>query len=277
MSISFSQLRFAEPSPEARRLLWYVLSIGSVSRDEPERHDGLDKAGLFLFRVVAGTGRLEMRGNQHRLTGGQNCWLVDLRHPRIYLPDNGKTLRTEGVRFSGPGAEAWLELLGTDPVFTPPAGTLRLRLGRLRRLVQRRPPQYEWAVHSELTDLWGGLQAARGEFIMHKTTLPPPVARVLDAVFADPARDWRARDLAVVAGVSYSRLRDHFQSARGETLQKFLQRTRLDLSRRLLSDRRLAIKEVAQRLNFSTEFHFSRFFRRGTGMSPSRFRERSRA
>ena len=277
MSISFSQLRFAEPSPEARRLLWYVLSIGSVSRDEPERHDGLDKAGLFLFRVVAGTGRLEMRGNQHRLTRGQNCWLVDLRHPRIYLPDDGETLRTEGVRFSGPGAEAWLELLGTDPVFTLPPGTLRLRLGRLRRLVQHRPPQYEWAVHSELTDLRGGLLAARGVFTMPKTTVPPPVARVLDAVFADPARDWRARDLAVVAGVSYSRLRDHFQSARGETLHEFLQRTRLDLARRWLGDQRLAIKEVAQRLNFSTEFHFSRFIRRGTGLSPTRFRERSRA
>jgi AraC-like DNA-binding protein len=277
MSISFSQLCFAEPSPEARRLLWYVLSIGSVSRDEPERHDGLDKAGLFLFRVVAGTGRLELRGNQHRLTGGQDCWLVDLRHPRIYLPDDGKTLRTEGVRFSGPGAEAWLELLGTHPVFTLPPGTLRLRLGRLRHLVQRRPPQYEWAVHSELTDLWGGLLAARGVFIMPKTTVPPPVARVLDAVFADPARNWRARDLAVVAGVSYSRLRDHFQSARGETLHQFLQRTRLDLARRLLGDQRLAIKEVARRLNFSSEFHFSRFFHRGSGMSPTQFRERSRA
>lgn len=164
MSISFSQLRFAEPSPEARRLLWHVLSIGSVSRDEPERHDGLDKAGLFLFRVVAGTGSLEMRGNQYRLTRGQNCWLVDLRHPRIYLPDAGKTLRTEGVRFSGPGVEAWLELLGADPVFTLPPGVLRLRLGRWQSLVQKRPPQYEWAVHSELDRLVGRITSRAGRF-----------------------------------------------------------------------------------------------------------------
>ena len=94
---------------------------------------------------------------------------------------------------------------------------------------------------------------------------------------AEPARDWRARELAGVAGVSDSRLRDHFQSARGETLHEFLQRTRLDLARRLLGDQHLAIKEVAQRLDFSSEFHFSRFFRRGAGMSPTQFRERSRA
>lgn len=128
-------------------------------------------------------------------------------------------------------------------------------------------------------DAYWGAQTARCvvHFNIGRDLVPPPVARVLDAVFADPARSWRARDLAVVAGVSYSRLRDHFQSARGETLQKCLQRTRLDLSRRWLGDQRLSIKEVAQRLNFSTEFHFSRFFRRGTGMSPTRFRERSRA
>jgi hypothetical protein len=54
MSISFSQLHFADPSLPARRLFWHVLSIGHVCRDEPERHAGLDKAGLFLFRVVSG-------------------------------------------------------------------------------------------------------------------------------------------------------------------------------------------------------------------------------
>jgi AraC-like DNA-binding protein len=173
--------------------------------------------------------------------------------------------------------EAWLELLGPEHVFTLAPGALRLRLGRLRRLVRQRPPQFEWEVHSELTALWGELLAVRRVFSIPRTPVPPPVARVIEAVFAHPARAWRARDLAVVAGVSYSRLRDHFRSARGETLHEFLQRTRLDLARHWLGDQRLAIKEVAQRLNFSSEFHFSRFFHRGAGMSPTQFRARSRA
>ena len=181
------------------------------------------------------------------------------------------------MRFSGPGVEAWLELLGPEPIFTLPPNMLRLRLGRLRRLVQRRLPEYEWQVHSELTALWGELLAARGVFTLPKTAVPPPVARVLEAVFANPARDWQAQELARMAAISYSRLRHHFQRAQGETVHAFLQRTRLDLARRLLSDRRLAIKEVAQHLHFSSEFHFSRFFHRGAGMSPTRFRERCRA
>lgn len=68
MSISFSQLHFADPSLSARRLFWHVLSIGQVCRDEPERHAGLDKAGLFLFRVVSGAGDLEFKGSRYRLS-----------------------------------------------------------------------------------------------------------------------------------------------------------------------------------------------------------------
>jgi len=276
VAISFDKLYVAEPTPAARRLLWHVLSAGSVSRDEPERHQGLDKAGLFLFQVAAGAGRLEVAGKSYELERGNRCWLLDLRYARSYLPSGGKVLRTEGVRFSGPGLEAWLELVGTDPVFDLPAGVMRLRLRRLLRLVQRRGPRYEWDVHLELTGLWGELLAARGVFTVPETAVSPAVRRVLDAVLADPARDWRAQELAGVGGTSYSRLRQQFRRAQGRTLHEFLQSTRLDAARRLLSDRRLTIKEVARQLNFSSEFYFSHFFRRGSGMSPTQFRERCR-
>ena len=44
-------------------------------------------------------------------------------------------------------------------------------------------------------------------------------------------------------------------------------------ARQLLCDDRLAIKEVSARLSFSSEFYFSRFFRKKTGMSPRQFRQ----
>ena len=276
MAISLSQLRFADPSPAARRLLWHVLSIGEVSRDEPERHGGLDKSGLFLFQVLSGAGELEVGNSTHCLRPGKECWLVDLRLPRGYLPSTGKPLRTQGVRFNGPGVEAWLELLGQDPVFPLSKGFLGPHLQRLHRLMAGRGEDMDWQIHVELTAVWGTLLAQRGAFQAPRIRVPTPVARVLDAVFADPARDWHARELAAIAAISYSRLRYHFRRAQGESLHEFIQRTRLDLARQLLSDRRPAVKEVASRLHFSSESHFSRFFHQGTGMSPTQFRERCR-
>jgi hypothetical protein len=85
MAINVAKLYYVEFSPNVRRVLWHVLSIGSVSRDEPERNDGFDKAGAFLFRGVSDKGALQVQGRSYSLAPGKRCWRVDLRHPRAYL------------------------------------------------------------------------------------------------------------------------------------------------------------------------------------------------
>ncbi|HKI69892.1 MAG TPA: helix-turn-helix transcriptional regulator, partial [Verrucomicrobiae bacterium] len=102
---------------------------------------------------------------------------------------------------------------------------------------------------------------------------PKPVARVLNAISAAPSIDWKVKDLAQIAGVSYSTLRALFTASQGESLHSYLLRVRMDHARRLLSDSRLEIKQVADRLHFSSEFYFSHFFKRFAGISPRTFRE----
>ena len=142
MPISTAQLLHNEPSETARRLLWHVLSLGVVSRDEPERHEGFDKPGVFLFAVAEGAGRLVVGKKEYALERGCRCWLLDLRGPRSYLPASGRPLLSEGIRFNLPGVEAWLEMLCGDPVFDFPskagAGPLRRSLRRLRDLLKHR-------------------------------------------------------------------------------------------------------------------------------------------
>jgi len=70
MAISFDRLHLVEPSPEARRLLWHVLSVGIVARDEPEHHEAHDKPGAFLFRVASGRGTLQFKSGSFPLRTG---------------------------------------------------------------------------------------------------------------------------------------------------------------------------------------------------------------
>ncbi|MFA6562544.1 MAG: AraC family transcriptional regulator [Verrucomicrobiia bacterium] len=280
MPISFVQLHQVEPSPVARRLLWHVLSIGRVWRDELEAHPALDKAGVFLFRVVSGRGVLMLPGQRWELCAGPRCWLVDMGQRRTYQPAAGQRLVTTGFRFAGPGLDAWREALagGGEFRFESLAEMMFLRRAeeRLLQLVTRRPAGYEWQVHEIITGVLGRLLAARRVFTALSPTAPAPVRRVLDGVLADPARAWRASELAGIARLSYSGLRALFRATQHESLHDFLRRTRLDQAQLLLADDRLAVKEVALRLNFSSEFYFSHWFRRNTGVNPSQFRRSAR-
>lgn len=280
MPVSLSGLHLAEPSPQARRLLWHVRSVGTVWRDEPEHHAGADKAGLHLFWVVRGSGCLVTGDVRHDVAPGKRGWLVDLRKPRGYLPDDGRRLETAGFRFHGPALESWREALGNEVEFAfaeERAFAPLLRAQRLLlRMVRQRPADWEWQVHQAIDEVLGHLAESRRLFQASAAKEPEAVRRVLEMVLAQPDRDWQAAELAAVSGVGYSRLRDLLKASRSETLHEFLQRTRLDEARRLLGDSRLTVKEVAARLHFSSEFYFSHFFRKASGMSPTQFRREPR-
>lgn len=260
----------------ARRLWWHVLSIGRAWRDERELHEAGDKSGLFLFWVISGSGAFESGRERWSLAKGPRCWLVDMARSRTYLPAKSRRLVTTGLRFSGPGLDAWRELLKPGEVtFAFPSGMSAITSlhSKLVRIVKRRPAGYEWQVHEMLTRLIGHLLGARQALPIYTPAPALPVARVLEAVLKNPSRAWRAAELADIGGVSYSGLRSLFRATQQESLSDFLQRTRLDQARLLLADDRLAIKEVARRLAFSSEFYFSQWFRRQTRRSPSSFRD----
>lgn len=276
MAISFDRLHHFGPSPEARRLLWHVLSAGVVSRDEPERHAAYDKPGAFLFWIVSGKGTLQFQGGSFDLRPGARCWLLDLRHPRAYVPTPHGKLVTNGLRFAGPGVESWLDLLGAESefVFSRPGDMSGIRRSQrhIIELITRHRRGHEWQVHMLVTQVLGILLKVRGILSEPARPTPAAVTRVLNAVGAHPTRNWKARELAGVARVGYSKLRALFRQVQGETLKELLQRTRLEQARLLLCDPQLAIKDVAWRLNFSSEYYFSHFFREASGMSPSQFR-----
>jgi len=58
----------------------------------------------------------------------------------------------------------------------------------------------------------------------------------------------------------------------GESPNRTVRRLKLEAAKRFLLQDGLNVKECAERLGFSSEFHFSRLFKRVEGMSPSDYR-----
>jgi AraC-like DNA-binding protein len=274
------KLIFVEPSPVARRLLWHVFSIGSRRLIRPDHHDSFEKPGAHLFWIQSGIGELEHETGRFALQPGKKVWLVDMSRPRNYLPAPNRHLTITGFRFGGPGLEFWHEeIRGNEnsEFVLDDFGFVKQTQSELIRLVRRKPRGWEWQVHVTITNMLGKLLMSRNLLVSPHAELPVPVVRVLNAISANPLRDWKARELAGIGKVSYSGLRALFQTSGQGTIHGHIQRARLDQARLLLADERLSIKDVATQLSFSSEFYFSHFFRRLAGMSPSEFRQHLKA
>ena len=273
---SSDNLTFVDPSPVARRLLWHLFSIGSRRLEQPDHHQRFEKPGAHLFWVQSGEGELEHEIGRFALRRGKKVWLVDMGKPRTYIPAPNRHLTITGFRFGGPGLEFWHEEIRSDgnAEFTlDDFGFVKQAYSELLRLMRRRPTGWEWQIHVVITNMLGKLLMSRHFLDSPQAELPEPVVRVLNAISANPLRDWKARELAVVGKVSYSGLRALFQKSGQGTVHEHIQRARLDHARLLLADKRLSVKDVAVQLSFSSEFYFSHFFRHHTGMTPTEFRQ----
>ena len=83
--------------------------------------------------------------------------------------------------------------------------------------------------------------------------------------------------LAVLVGMSPSRLRALFKRDTGLPPSRYLKHFRLDHARTLLCTTYFSVKEIMVAVGFSDESHFVRDFEKSYGLSPRRYRERHSA
>ena len=272
------RLLLLAPPAKVRQLIWHPYSMDTKCLEHAEHHPPYEKPGAHLFWVLSGQGTLETDGHRYELRSGKSIWFVDMSKSRSYVPAPGCQLIKRGVRFGGPGLEYWHKELGGSQQaqfdFGDPS-PLRQAFRALWRICDRRRPGWEWQAHLVLNNMLGMLQGSRRLFSRAVAKLPTEVLRVLNAVDSKPFHDWQVRELAVIAGMSYSGLRSLFSQVCGETIHRFLQRRRLDQAELLLLDPGLSVKQVADHLNFSSEFYFSRFFKNYMGINPRDYRRQT--
>ena len=96
--------------------------------------------------------------------------------------------------------------------------------------------------------------------------------RVHEFVATSLDRTVSVRDLAAAAGVSPRLFADAFKRTTGTTPYRYVVRRRLDAAGRLLLMTRLPIAEIALRLGFANQSHFTAAFSRVVGVTPAKYR-----
>jgi AraC-like DNA-binding protein len=101
----------------------------------------------------------------------------------------------------------------------------------------------------------------------------PVLARALAALHDAPAHAWDVATLARRCGSSRSTLARKFTAQVGQSPLAYLTQLRLDLAARRLATSRDGLAAVAASVGYSSEFAFSRAFRRAFGTPPAGFRD----
>ena len=103
------------------------------------------------------------------------------------------------------------------------------------------------------------------------------VERVKAFIEANLARRLHVEDLAAVAHMSPFHFTRLFKQATGLSPHAYLTFHRIERAKRMLAESGLALVEVAARVGFQTQGHFTEVFRRHAGTTPRRFRVREAA
>ncbi|MGH9943802.1 MAG: helix-turn-helix domain-containing protein [Pyrinomonadaceae bacterium] len=96
--------------------------------------------------------------------------------------------------------------------------------------------------------------------------------RVLDYMIARCEDDLSLADLAAEAGVSSFHFAREFKKSTGHAPHQYLIKLRVERAKTLLSDSEAPLAEVSLRAGFSGQSHFTRLFRRLTGVTPNTYR-----
>lgn len=100
----------------------------------------------------------------------------------------------------------------------------------------------------------------------------PAIHRVQDAITADPARDWSLEALARIAIASPRHLSRLFNDHAGMSIPDYINKLRVALAQQLLTETRLDMENVAERVGFGSSRQLRRAWSRLNTTPPSAVR-----
>lgn len=152
------------------------------------------------------------------------------------------------------------------------------RLRRLGELLFERRPRYEWVAQGIFVELLGlilqskplepTLRVVRVERKTKGSDLVGTVEQYIRVHVSEPIF---IQQLARQVKMSETKFAHAYPALAGESPYQTVLRLKVEEAKRLLLQEQLSVKEAANRLGFSSEFHFSRVFKQLEGVAPSAY------
>ena len=99
------------------------------------------------------------------------------------------------------------------------------------------------------------------------------ITALREELIAHPEKDRTLNEMAEFCGYSQSRFSALYKEFFGESPMKDLLNIRINKAKRLLIYSSMPISEIAEEVGFSTVFHFSKFFKKSVGITPTEYKK----
>ncbi|WP_375450065.1 helix-turn-helix domain-containing protein [uncultured Devosia sp.] len=259
-----------------------AISAGYEQRvNEVYSWDGLQRGTapfLVLQHTVAGQGRLDFAGVQHRLTPGQTM-LLSLPHAHRYWLERGQSWEYFWIVLNGREAlriaRAVIDVAG--PVLTLSQGVIdRLAAACLALIDQPAilPGQASGAAYSAIVALHDGVFSTGAE---PRPALPAAIARATAYVDANLAGPLNVARMAGVAQMSRAHFVRQFSAALATSPSAFVLERRLERVERLLLATDMSIVAIARATGFANANYLAKAFRRKYALAPLQYRNALRS
>ena len=229
-----------------------------------------------LIYVLSGRLNLSVGGNEHSVIGGEWILMKPGAEHSGTVPSAGE-LSYLWAHFS---ADAPLSELAEPPgsfslILQEHGSAVSQRVSLLfRQLVDcsRReiytPRMAECALEMLLTEM---TQEYLDGLCGH-SSLPPLIADINEWILVNCHRQLTVKIIAEEFHYNPEYLSALYKKGTGQTLTSSVNRARIDISKKLLSDSSVSIKEAAFSCGFTDEKYYMRTFRRIEGMTPMQYR-----
>lgn len=214
-----------------------------------------EQYGSKALCIRAGTMNFVPAGVPHRTRSHGGC-LVRMEFPDTILA----------------GADGLGPILRQPEMIADPASVSVAR--RVVAEVRSGEPGWRLVVQGLLLELLGQIARARTGAVTR--TVPRWLRDVKERLDSDCAGHVPVAELASMAHVHPVSLARRFRDAYGCSIGEYARRQQVRLAEELLMSSRLDLREVALRCGFADQSHFSKVFRRSSGVPPGRYRRAHR-
>ena len=226
----------------------------------------------------AGRGIIELAGRRHLALPGDIAWIDTSRAYAHHCYGETECWHYIWISLHGFGLEALhakLALLA-DPIFRaqdigPMDSTLSVMIDRLKSAMA----EADGDVSAEIATFLAQLTRRRSAIGERPHGPTDRLSTLAAKVRATIDQAWSIPQMAALSGVSISQLHRLFRQQFGATPAEWLRAERINLARRYLVSGFERIATIGALCGYSDPFHFSRDFRKLTGMSPSQYRHSS--